>query len=367
VLELASALRRDRRIEPIVAAPVRGELTHALECADVECVVAPAPTWLVDESPPWPDDPLRGVRRARRVLRAVSGVPSWSRLLRDRSVDVVVSSTTTSPTVAVACRRNHVPHVWWVHEFTTLDHHRRYALGERLSQRLMGWLSAQVAVNSPAVARHYSPPIAPGKVRVVDLGVEPPLVPENDITPHRLRVLVLGRLAPGKGCDLAIRAVALLVAENLDVTLRFVGPTLRDYSEQLWYLARDLGVLEHVEFMEYVEHPHEQLAWSNVLVMNSEAEAFGRVTIEALKSGRPVVGARAGATAHLVDHGQTGLLFEPGDVEGLASMLRTCIDDAQAVATMSTNARKATADRFTMQHEVDEFVGIFNEVARRHD
>src|SRR5262245_50287256 len=94
VLELAAALRRDDRIDPVVAAPARGELTHALERADVEWVLAPSPTWLVDESPPWPRDPLRALRRFRRTLRTVMGVPSWSRLLREKSVDVAMSSTT---------------------------------------------------------------------------------------------------------------------------------------------------------------------------------------------------------------------------------------------------------------------------------
>ena len=364
VLELASALRRDRRIEPVVAAPVRGELTHALERAGVEYVLAPAPTWLVDPSPPWPHDPLRAVRRASRVLRAVAGMPTWSRLLRERSVDVVMSSTTTSPTVALACRRNHTPHVWWVHEFTTLDHDRRYALGEELSQRVMGWLSAQVVVNSPAVARHYSPPVPAAKLRIIYYGVEPPAVADNEVTKGKLRLLLLGRQAPSKGSETALRALAVAAADGVDISLRMVGPSLPGYAEQLWYLARDLGVLDRVEFIEYVPSPVDQLEWSNAVLMTSVSEAFGRVTIEALKSGRPVIGARAGATPDLIDHGKNGLLFEPLDVNGLASSLQRCVHEPELLAAMSACARSTTEGRFTLQQECDDFVEVFNEVVK---
>ena len=101
-----------------------------------------------------------------------------------------------------------------MHEFTTLDHHRRYAVGEPLGQRLIGRLSRRVAVNSRAVADHYSPPIPPTKVRIVDLGVEPPPVRPNCPGAGPLQLLMLGRKAPGKGCEVALRGVAAVAAKR---------------------------------------------------------------------------------------------------------------------------------------------------------
>src|SRR4051794_8911346 len=144
VLELATALRADGRVEPIVTTPMRGELTRALEQSDVATRVMPTPTWLVDRSPAWPHDPLRAARRVKRLPTVARAVPAWASLLRELRPAVVMSSTTVSPTPALAGRRVRVPHVWWIHEFTTLDHGKRYALGERMSQWAMGALSELV-------------------------------------------------------------------------------------------------------------------------------------------------------------------------------------------------------------------------------
>ncbi|HEV7527165.1 MAG TPA: glycosyltransferase family 4 protein [Acidimicrobiia bacterium] len=364
VLELAAALRADGRVEPTVTVPIRGELSEALEQAQVPWRIAPTPTWLVDTSPAWPGDPLRALRRAKRGVTAVTEARRWSNTLRESKPDVVMSSTTTSPTPALASRRAGIPHVWWIHEFTTLAGQKRYALGEPLAQRLIGRLSSRVAVNSQAVARYYSPPIPPAKIRMIELGVDTPRVPPNCIDRDRLRVLMLGRKDPAKGCETAIRGVGLLRDKGIEVTLRLVGPSLADYAETLWYLARDLDVLDRVEFIEYVADPSEQIAWSNVMLTCSVDEGFGRVAVEALKSGRPVIGARAGATVELIDHERTGLLFEAGDAVDLAQVIGRAAGDRVLVETMSRNALAAGADRFTMEREVATFVDLFQEVRR---
>ena len=364
VSELATALRADGRVEPIITMPMRGELTLALEASGVETRVMPAPTWLVDPSPAWPHDPLRGARRLKRLATSLRAVPEWNALLREARPDVVMSSTTVSPTAAIASRRAGIPHVWWIHEFTTLDHGKRYALGEPTSQRMIGALSEHVAINSGVVADHYSPPIPRAKVTVVELGVEPNPVSANTPSRERLNALLLGRKAPAKGCETAIAAIAALRDHDVDVQLRMVGPTIPGYAETLWFLARDLDVLDSVEFIEYAPDPTTHLEWSNVVMVPSRGEAFGRVTVEALKSGRPVVGARAGATADLVTDGCDGLLVEPDDANGLAEALLRCARDPELVDKMSRNAVAATHDRFTMRGEVDTFVDLFRQLRR---
>jgi glycosyltransferase involved in cell wall biosynthesis len=286
-------------------------------------------------------------------------------VLRDVQPDVVMTSTTTSPSAALASRRAGIPHVWWVHEFTTRGFERRYALGEAASQRLIGRLSARVAVNSQAVADYYSPPIDRGKMVTVELGVEPSPVEPTAVVDGELHLLMLGRKAPAKGCELALRAVARLRDAPFAPTLRMVGPSVPGYAESLWYLARDLDVLDRVEFEEYCPDPTEHVAWSNVVLVCSEGEAFGRVTVEALKSGRPVIGTRDGGTTELVHDGCDGILVDVGDVGALAQAIDRCGRDPELVAHMAANARSATEGRFTLQGEVDTFVELFDGVRRR--
>jgi glycosyltransferase involved in cell wall biosynthesis len=363
VLELACALQVDGRVQPIVTAPTRGELTDGLQAAGVEYAFATAPPWLVDQSPPWPADPFRGARRVKRVFSAARASSPWLARLRELAPDVVVSSTTTSPAPALASRRAGIPHVWWVHEFTTRGLSRRYALGEALSQRAIGWLSERVVVHAPAVAEHYAPPIERSKISVVELGIEPGCVERNDVVPGRVRLLLLGRKSPAKGCELAIHAIAALRQADVDVLLRMVGPSVPGYAMQLWDLASSLGVTDNVRFVEYEPNPERHLTWCNAMLMCAEGEAFGRVTVEALKSGRPVIGVRDGSTGDLLVPERNGLLFDPGDVDGLATAIRRCADDPALVRLMSKNAVASMEGRFTMAGEVDAFVAAFRAAA----
>jgi glycosyltransferase involved in cell wall biosynthesis len=344
---------------------MKGELTKALVTAGVTCHIVRTPTWLVDVSPRWPRDPFRGARRARRAVRAIHGLAEWAPILQKARPDLVVSSTTFSPTPALASRRASIPHIWWIHEFTTFGLGKRYALGESLSQRLIGRYSNVVAVNSGAVANHYSPPIPRSKIAVIELGVEPRKVEPNALVDQSLRMLMLGRKEPQKGCEIALRALAMLYHERTNVTLRMVGPGLGDYSTQLWYLARDLGILERVEFIEYAPDPHDHLEWCNVVLVPSYGEGFGRVTVEALKSGRPVLAAHAGATVELVEHERNGLFFEPGDVAGFAAQIYRCCMDHALVERMSKCAAADVNGRFTLQGEVEMFIDVFDRVMQR--
>ena len=82
VLELASALQADGRVDPVVTVPMRGELAAGLDRVGVPVHVAATPTWLVDAPAPWPRDPWRAARRAKRVATSVAAASKWSATLR---------------------------------------------------------------------------------------------------------------------------------------------------------------------------------------------------------------------------------------------------------------------------------------------
>lgn len=126
-----------------------------------------------------------------------------------------------------------------------------------------------------------------------------------------------GRLAPEKGLDLLLRAAARV---GCPVRLVGDGPQRAD----LQALAARLGA--QAEFVPPV--PPAQVAAAlremDVLVLPSRStpvwqEQFGRVLAEAMACGVPVIGARSGAIPEVI--GDAGLLFDEGDVDGLADCL----------------------------------------------
>jgi glycosyltransferase involved in cell wall biosynthesis len=96
--------------------------------------------------------------------------------------------------------------------------------------------------------------------------------------------------------------------------------------------------------------------------MCSDHEAFGRVTAEALKCGRPVIASRSGGTPEIITDGEDGLLFDPGDAAALAAAVDRLAHDRGLLRTLSRAALERSADRFTMEEHMSIVIGVLQSV-----
>ena len=144
------------------------------------------------------------------------------------------------------------------------------------------------------------------------------------------RIGYVGRLAHEKGLDVLFRALAGLPPEYR-LTIAGDGP----HGTALRALARGMGIADRVEWLGPV--PHEDMpgvyAVLDVLVLASRTqlnwqEQFGRVLIEAMAAGVPVVATRCGAIPEVV--GDAGLLIEEEDAATLADMIVTAVENPTA-------------------------------------
>jgi len=134
------------------------------------------------------------------------------------------------------------------------------------------------------------------------------------------RILFVGRLTGEKQVDVILRAVQKL-DPALDVHFDIAGGG--DQRKALETLAGQLGIADRVTFHGRVtdEQLRDLYSRSSLFAIASIAELQSIVTMEAMASALPVVGADAVALPHLVHDGENGYLFEPGDVDDLADKL----------------------------------------------
>ena len=239
-------------------------------------------------------------------------------LLRVRP-EVVASNTMTIPAHAFAAALLRVPHHWMVQEFGRADHGLSFLAGYERTQRTIAALSDSVVCCSQAVANEVRS-VAPRAVcRVVHYAVESPVgLPQERRRDLPLRAALVGRYAEGKGQHLAIRAVAEARTQGIDVHLRLVGP---GDPGPLVALAEQLAVTDLVTLVGHTDEVFEEWRRADVALMCSRAEAFGRVTVEAMRAGLPVCGIRSGGTVELIKKDYNGLLSEPDDAQALGANL----------------------------------------------
>jgi glycosyltransferase involved in cell wall biosynthesis len=88
-------------------------------------------------------------------------------------------------------------------------------------------------------------------------------------------------------------------------------------------------------------------------------ETFSRVIAEAFAKGTPVIASRLGAMAEIVDDGRTGLVFNPGDAQDLATKARQMLQDKSELARMRRSARGEFADKFTAESNYRRLMAIY--------
>jgi glycosyltransferase involved in cell wall biosynthesis len=170
-----------------------------------------------------------------------------------------------------------------------------------------------------------------------------------------LRLGYLGRLDPTKGIELLIDAAAALPAGGWE--LQVAGSGSATYEGEL----RARAAAAPVRFLGFVD-PDEFLDGIDVLAVPSlYHEPLGMVVVEAFAHGIPVVGARRGGIAELIDDGRTGTLFEPDAPLALRDALAPFVAEPARAAAMR-DACVVRARDFLPERVVAEHRALYEEV-----
>ncbi|MHB1496960.1 MAG: glycosyltransferase [Acidimicrobiales bacterium] len=164
-------------------------------------------------------------------------------------------------------------------------------------------------------------------------------------------VLFVGRIQALKGLAVATKAIALLSGATRSGQALFVvvggpsGPRGEEELANAKAIAERSGLGGRVRWVPAI--PHELLSSyyraADVCVVPSWSESFGLVALEASACAVPVVASAVGGLADLVDHGRTGYLVAPGDVEGFAHYLKELLEDMALARLMGAAALEASS------------------------
>jgi glycosyltransferase involved in cell wall biosynthesis len=352
LLELVEELRvRHGDVRLHLVAPWAGSLTERL-APWVPVSLLPARWWTHRTRP----SPLKRVVVAMRIAGSVARAVLLLRRLRP---DVVVTNSLVTPAGAIAARLVGIPHVWYVHEYGTEDHGFSFVFGARATLRAVERLSRVVVTNSDEVRTALFPDSR--KVVVSAPGVN---VPDDVVAQptEQGRLLLLGQVREAKGHQEAIRALRVLRDGGRRCTLTIVGSGPAAYRRELDLLVRTLRLEEAVRFLPYADDPFALMQQHDVLLMCSRREALGRVVVEAMKVGLPVVASRSGASGHLVS-GRRGWSYPPEDSRALAASIIEVLTRGSGDAT-TDRARTWACATFRSDRYADDLLTVVERVMR---
>lgn len=365
LLDIAARLRDRAAVVLLEDGPFRMRLEAA--GVDVHVVQAPAA--------------VMGVTREGGGLGALRSLPGVLQLCLHvakiaRRYDVLYANSQKSFVVAslvgLVTRR---PVIWHLRDIMSADHFS--ASNRRLVAGLARWCSRRVVANSEATAEALRAIGGPAdRITVVHNSIDPaPFgeVPGGDAAVVRDElglkpgpvVGVFSRLAPWKGQHVMLEALAALPG----VQALFIGQALFQdevhYAHDLRAQAEALGVADRVCFAGFRDDVPRLMRLVDVVAHTSVApEPFGRVVVEGMLAGTPVVAADAGGVREIVVDGRDGLLVAPGDAAALAAALGRVLDDPAYAASLAEAGRARARAVFAPERMMATLDAVIAETAR---
>lgn len=173
---------------------------------------------------------------------------------------------------------------------------------------------------------------------------------------------LFGRIEPAKGQHLLIEALARL--SRPEVHAAIVGHVMdEDYRRQLAERVAAAGLGARVRFHDFVPSPMACMKAFDAIVLTTENETFGLVLPEAMRCGVAVVGSDAGGVREIIDDGETGLLFRPGDAASLAGQLARLQDDAVLRVRLAEAGREKAEREFDRDTQLEKLKRILQDAA----
>jgi len=300
--------------------------------------------------------------RLLSTLRVCLKIKQWG-------IDVVHTNTSLQLEGAFAANLCGIPHIWHIRELLDPKGSFRFHLPLTWVRALFFGLSSQVIANSIATAQFIQS----------EVGVKSPLVLPNAIDvesysdesarkraryirsawPCPKGAVVVGMCAAVavhlKRHDLFIDAATNISRRCPNAWFILCGHLPEDgsigytYYESLREKIEKEGLVDRFFFSGHLEDMGGVMNALDILVNPSPGESFGRVVIEAMAAGIPVVGANSGAIKEIIVDGETGFLVDPQDRNEMGLIIEKLVEEPSLRVRLGANGQKRARTNYSLQ------------------
>ncbi len=317
----------------------------------------------------------------RYLVNAATPITELVRVVRAVRPDIVHANSIRSGLVAAAALR-----LARVHDRPgpRLVVHARDALRGGVPDGAVAGILNHDADAVIAISRHVAWRMgSTHKTRVLHNAVDPDRYRRDEGAGQALRqrlgipgeaplLAVAAQLSPWKGQLDALEAFALLRATHPDAHLvvagvvKFTGKHCRydnlRYYDALVARAARADLRGYAHLVGDISDVVALYSAATLLVVPSWAEPFGRVVVEAMAAGCPVLATRAGGIPEIVTHGVDGWLTPPRDPAALARALALLLNDRALRARLALHGRATVRERFALSDYMETLEAVWDDV-----
>jgi len=363
LLQLITALRENYGVDPLVITPRKGLLNEELKSRCIPYICVPFRSWMCNLGLSYPRRKLENFKKGLLNSLALNKV---KRLLRGFNPDIVHSNSSVIDFGAQVALQLGVSHVWHFREFGEEDYSLRFLSSSSRVKRYILSRAKKLIFVSEALREKYVSFLGSGKTSVViyngiDTGSFTRIIPRVTSSVEPFTILMIGILSQSKGQIEALEALRILVRDRnrKAVKMLFAGTGTGGYETLLKEFAVSNCLTNNVEFLGYVNDIPRLIEKSDVGIVCSRSEAFGRVTVEMMMGGLPVIVSDTGANREIVQDNLTGLVYSYGAPDDLAEKIMEVMNDSQKAQRISKEARRVSLESFSSKKNADAVFSIY--------
>lgn len=260
------------------------------------------------------------------------------RKIQSYNIDIIHTNTSVINIGAVLAKQCNIPHIWHIREFGKEDFNLFFILGEKYSNNFISKNSDFVITISHALYRKYQKYISEKNLVMIYNGIDNSTIGVKKIVDSKdiYNILITGAITKNKGQQEAINAFKELKNrgyENIKLLIAGDGEI-----ESIKKMIHQLNIEDDVKLLGRVKDMSTVRENADIELVCSKSEAFGRVTIEAMMSKIPIVGANTAGTKELIEDGHNGLLYEQGNSIDLANKIEILLNNTSYRKELSDNA-----------------------------
>ncbi len=284
--------------------------------------------------------------------------PSYKiyRILKERQIDLLYLNTSATIWAAKSARLLGIPVISHIREdlrgLNNLVIRSKIRLWSDKIILISNWMKSFIRSEKAAVVHN-----------AIDLSDFQRLDPDRIRLEFDLKgkiIVFVGSLEERKGIRHLIKAFPAIRSSVPEAKLLIIGkplPGQKNYLNKLRSMAKGGNII----FMGTRPDVYDVMAAGDLLVAPSLSEPFGRIIIEAMGCGKPVIATNVGGIPEIIEDGRTGLLVPPGDEKSLADAAIKLLTNKPLADSLAAAGRKRAEKHFDIGIQVKEIEEIIDE------
>lgn len=285
------------------------------------------------------------------------------KILKNSNIDVIHINGIDNEVGAKVAKKVECPYVWHIRAF--LEEDLEVTLfNKKLMYNLLRDASELIGISNSICEKYAN--LLNKEVRLIYNGVpiEDYAVEDDHAFKNEcIKMQIAGRITEKKGQMDAVKAVEILKKRGHNLRLQLFGYGVDNYYDNLLSYLEDNGLQENVSIVEYTNDLRSFRKNTDIGLVTSVNEAFGRVTIENFLSKMICIGANTGGTKELIGE-NFGFLYEQGNPDSLANIIEYVInpENSSEVLKKVKSAYEFSISNFSIERVVDELLNVYRNI-----